>query len=150
MLGLAIDLAVRSVAEGGGPFGAVVVRDGKIIASGQNRVTRDNDPSAHAEVVAIRSACKSLGTVSLTGCALYASCEPCPMCLSAALWARLDEIVYAADRYAAARSGFDDLEFYELLDGDRRDWPMLMRHRKVSDALAPFDAWNHRDDKIDY
>src|SRR5690242_11670509 len=91
----AIDLATRNVEEGGGPFGAVVVRDGQVIATGQNRVTRDNDPTAHAEVVAIRRACAALDDFSLAGCTLYASCEPCPLCLAACLWARLDRVVFA-------------------------------------------------------
>jgi guanine deaminase len=146
----AIELAVRSVADGGGPFGAVIVRSGEVIATGQNRVTKDHDPSAHAEVVAIREACRLLGTHSLQGCVLYASCEPCPMCLTTSLWARLDEIVSAADRYAAARSGFDDQAFYELLGRDRRTWPTLVRHRELPAAEEPFAAWNELDDKIDY
>jgi guanine deaminase len=149
-LGQAIDIAVRSVADGGGPFGAVIVRGGEVLATGDNRVTRDNDPSAHAEVVAIRRACAKLDTYSLAGCVLYASCEPCPMCLSTSLWARLDEVVYAADRYAAARSGFDDLEFYELLRKDRRNWPILLRHLDSARAEDPFEAWNNLDDKLDY
>ncbi len=149
-LGQAIDIAVRSVADGGGPFGAVIVRGGEVLATGENRVTRDNDPSAHAEVVAIRRACDKLSTYSLSGCVLYASCEPCPMCLSTSLWARLDEVVYAADRYAAARSGFDDLEFYELLRKERRNWPILLRHLDSPRAEDPFEAWNNLDDKIDY
>ncbi|WP_152363794.1 nucleoside deaminase [Microlunatus speluncae] len=146
----AVELAVRSVADGGGPFGAVIVRDGEELATGENRVTRDNDPSAHAEVVAIRRACREAGTYSLSGCVLYASCEPCPMCLSTSLWARLDEVVYAADRYAAARSGFDDLEFYELLRRERRNWPILLRRHELPQAEAPFEAWNNLDDKVDY
>ncbi|GAB3749775.1 nucleoside deaminase [Microlunatus parietis] len=149
-LGRAIELAVASVADGGGPFGAVIVRAGEVIATGQNRVTRDHDPSAHAEVVAIRTACRVLGTHSLEGCVLYASCEPCPMCLTTSLWARLDEIVYAADRYAAARSGFDDQAFYELLGRDRRTWPTLIRQHDVPAAEQPFATWNELDDKIGY
>lgn len=149
-LGQAIDIAVRSVADGGGPFGAVIVRDGEVIATGENRVTRDNDPSAHAEVVAIRRACQALDDYALRGCVLYASCEPCPMCLSTSLWARLDEIVYAADRYAAARSGFDDLAFYELLGRRRQSWPIQLRHLDSPRAEAPFEAWTSLDDKVDY
>ena len=98
----AVELAVENVAAGGGPFGAVIVRDGVLVAEGQNRVTRDLDPTAHAEVTAIRRACASLREFSLAGCVLYSSCEPCPLCLTAALWARLDRVVYAADRHDAA------------------------------------------------
>jgi guanine deaminase len=114
-LSRAVELAVENVAAGGGPFGAVIVRDGGLVATGQNRVTRDLDPTAHAEVNAIRRACASLGDFSLAGCTLYTSCEPCPLCLTASLWARLDRVVYAADRHDAARAGFDDRAFYDLL-----------------------------------
>ena len=96
----AIDLAARNVGEGGGPFGAILVKDGQVVAEGVNRVTADLDPTAHAEVVAIRAACRTIGDFSLEGATLYASCEPCPLCLSAALWARLDAVVHAADRHA--------------------------------------------------
>ncbi len=95
-----------------------------MVATGQNRVTRDLDPTAHAEVLAIRSACAELGDFALTGCTLYASCEPCPLCVSAALWSRVDRVVYAADRHDAARGGFDDLAFYDLFTRDRSTWPM--------------------------
>ncbi len=112
---------MANVDEGGGPFGAVVVKDGELVAIGQNRVTRDLDPTAHAEVLAIRSACAELGDFALTGCSLYASCEPCPLCVSAALWSRVDRVVYAADRDDAARGGFDDRAFYDLFAHDRCD-----------------------------
>jgi len=111
-LARAVSLATENVPAGGGPFGAVVVRDGVEVATGQNRVTSSLDPTAHAEVVAIRRACAEIGDFSLAGCVMYASCEPCPMCLSASLWARVDRVVYAADRDDAARSGFDDRLFY--------------------------------------
>ena len=101
-LAQAIELAVHNVADGGGPFGALVVRGEDIVATGQNRVTRDLDPTAHAEVQAIRNACQAIGDFSLAGMTLYTSCEPCPLCISAALWARLDRVVYAADRDDAA------------------------------------------------
>ena len=140
-LNAAIDLAVRNVAAGGGPFGAVVVAGDRVVAHGQNRVTRDLDPTAHAEVVAIRAACAELGDFSLAGCTLYTSCEPCPLCLSAALWARLDRIVYAADRDDAARGGFDDREFYELFSTPRTEWSMAVAHVRVDRAPEPFDAW---------
>jgi len=137
----AIQLAVDNVADGGGPFGAVVVKDGEIVATGQNRVTRDLDPTAHAEVQAIRNACRATGDFSLAGMTLYSSCEPCPLCVSAALWARLDRVVYAADRDDAARGGFDDREFYELFGRDRATWPTLIEEKRPDDAPAPFEAW---------
>jgi guanine deaminase len=146
----ALDLAVANVAEGGGPFGAVIVRDGALLATGQNRVTRDNDPTAHAEVLAIRSACADLGDFSLAGAVLYTSCEPCPLCVAACLWARLDRVVYAADRDDAARGGFDDREFYELFARDRATWPTAVQPGRHSDSFAPFDAWLSKADRVDY
>ena len=142
-LARAIELAVANVAEGGGPFGAVVVRDGVVVAEGQNRVTRDLDPTAHAEVQAIRAAGRALGDFSLAGCTLYASCEPCPLCVSASLWARLDRVVFAADRHDAARGGFDDRAFYELFTQDRSTWPTRVERGDGGGggASAPFDAW---------
>lgn len=140
-LSLAIELAVSNVHDGGGPFGAVIVQDGELVGRGQNRVTRDNDPTAHAEVVAIRAACSALNTFSLAGATLYTSCEPCPLCLSAALWARVARVVYAADRDDAARGGFDDREFYELFARDRSTWQVKIEERRPDNAPAPFDAW---------
>ncbi len=140
-LARAIDLAVANVAAGGGPFGAVVVRGGILVAEGQNRVTRDLDPTAHAEVQAIRAAGRELGDFSLAGCTLYASCEPCPLCVSASLWARLDRVVFAADRHDAARGGFDDRAFYDLFTQDRATWPMQVTRGAGDGANAPFDAW---------
>jgi guanine deaminase len=146
----AIGLAVANVAAGGGPFGAVVVRDGVLVSTGQNRVTRDLDPTAHAEVEAIRIACKAVGDFSLAGMTLYTSCEPCPLCVSASLWARLDRVVYAADREDAARGGFDDREFYELFARDRATWPTRVEEVRPSDAGAPFDAWLSNVARVDY
>lgn len=146
----AVDLAVRNVAEGGGPFGAVIVRGGEILARGQNRVTRDLDPTAHAEVVAIRLACQALGDFALTGCTLYASCEPCPLCVSASLWARVDRVVFAADRHDAAAGGFDDREFYELFGQDRSTWSMPVAHARLEGAFAPFAAWLADGERTDY
>lgn len=140
-LGRAIEVASQNVADGGGPFGAVVVRDGVEVAAAGNRVTRDLDPTAHAEVVAIRAACQVLNTFSLAGTTLYASCEPCPLCLSAALWARVDRVVFAADRHDAERAGFDDREFYELLERDRSTWPNPVVEHRVARAGEPFEAW---------
>ena len=149
-LAQAVDLAVANVADGGGPFGAVVVRADTLVATGQNRVTRDLDPTAHAEVTAIRSACRTLATFALDGCTLYASCEPCPLCLTASLWARLDRVVYAADRHDAARGGFDDLAFYELLARDRDTWPMPVVTAGATGALAPFEAWTTHETRTPY
>jgi guanine deaminase len=140
-LAAAIELAVRNVAEGGGPFGAVVVAGDELLARGQNRVTRDNDPTAHAEVVAIRAAGAARGDFSLAGTTLYASCEPCPLCVSASLWSRVDRVVYAADRHDAARGGFDDLAFYELFAQARETWPMPVSSVATEGSFAPFDAW---------
>jgi guanine deaminase len=149
-LARAIELAVANVADGGGPFGALVVRDGEVVAEGQNRVTRDLDPTAHAEVQAIRAACKAAGDFALPGATLYTSCEPCPLCLSAALWARIDRIVYAADRHDAARGGFDDRDFYELFGRDRSEWHVRIDGLRVDAAPAPFDAWLALESRTDY
>jgi guanine deaminase len=146
----AVALAVDNVASGGGPFGALVVRDGAVLGTGQNRVTRDLDPTAHAEVVAIRDACTSVGDFSLAGSTLYTSCEPCPLCLSAALWARLDRVVHAADRDDAARGGFDDRAFYELFDRPRSEWSMQVENVRLTSAVAPFDAWLAHEDRTAY
>ena len=146
----AIELATANVASGGGPFGALIVRDGGLIAEGQNRVTANLDPTAHAEVGAIRAACQSVGDFSLAGSTLYTSCEPCPLCLSAALWARIDRVVYAADRDDAARGGFDDREFYELFSRPRSEWLIAIDSVRPDDASAPFDAWLAHGDRTDY
>jgi guanine deaminase len=149
-LARAVELAVRNVASGGGPFGAVVVRDGVLVAEGQNRVTATLDPTAHAEVVAIRAACQAEVSFSLAGTVLYTSCEPCPLCLSAALWARIDRVVFAADRHDAARGGFDDLEFYELFSRDRSIWDLAIDSVRIGDAAAPFDAWLANEERTGY
>ncbi|NHC15735.1 nucleoside deaminase [Motilibacter deserti] len=149
-LDAAVTLAVRNVADGGGPFGALVVSDGHVIAEGVNRVTRDNDPTAHAEVVAIRRACQQAGTYRLSGMTLYASCEPCPMCLAACLWARLDRVVYAADRHDAAGGGFSDLEFYELFTGNRDDSPTQVVSLALPRRTEPFEAWHTNTGRVAY
>lgn len=145
-----IQLATENVANGGGPFGAVIVRDGELLAEGQNRVTASLDPTAHAEVVAIRAACQAVGDFSLAGATLYTSCEPCPLCLSAALWARVDRVVFAGDRDDAARGGFDDREFYELFTRDRSTWDVAIDEVRPANATAPFDAWLARPDRTEY
>ena len=149
-LGRAIELATLNVTDGGGPFGAVVVRDGLAVAEGQNRVTATLDPTAHAEVVAIRAACRLLGDFSLAGTTLYASCEPSPLCLSAALWARVDRVVFAADRDDAARGGFDDREFYELFSRPRETWHIRIDSVRPDNAPEPFDAWLAHEHRTDY
>ncbi|MCA1781094.1 MAG: nucleoside deaminase [Dermatophilaceae bacterium] len=149
-LTLAVDLAVANVADGGGPFGAVIVADRAFLASGVNRVTPDLDPTAHAEIVAIRAACRAQGDFSLAGATLYASCEPCPLCLAASLWSRLDRIVYAADRHHAAEAGFDDLRFYELLAVHRADLPVRLERLAVADTDLPFAAWADKPDRVPY
>lgn len=148
----AIDLAIANVARGGGPFGAVVIRDGVVLGEGGNRVTVDLDPTAHAEVVAMRAACHEVGDFALTGATVYASCEPCPLCLSASLWARVDAIVHAADRHAAAAAGFDDALFHGLLDPtpDPKAWPMRRQHHPVPRSEEPFDVWRASPHRTEY
>lgn len=145
-----VRIATDNVANGGGPFGALIVKDGKTISTGVNRVTATLDPTAHAEVVAIREACQALGTFKLDGCVLVSSCEPCPMCLSSALWARVDKIVYAADRDDAAKAGFDDRAFYELFDRPRETWNVPVTRLSAKDGFAPFAAWLDKSDRTDY
>jgi tRNA(Arg) A34 adenosine deaminase TadA len=147
----AIELSIENVRSGrGGPFAAVVVRDGKIIAEGTNRVTSTNDPTAHAEVVAIREACKALGTFQLIACDFYTSCEPCPMCLGAIYWARPARIFYAGTAHDAASAGFDDSFIYKelLLPHNQRTIPMTQMLRE--EALASFRAWMEKPDKTPY
>jgi guanine deaminase len=146
----AVALAERNVAEGGGPFGAVLVADGVLLGTGVNRVTRDNDPTAHAEVLAIRAACRLLGHFKLPGATLYSSCEPCPLCLSAALWARVARVEYAADRHDAARGGFDDLAFYRLFETDRARWATPVVAVALPGHTAPFDAWLASEGRVTY
>ncbi|MDQ4138184.1 MAG: nucleoside deaminase [Actinomycetota bacterium] len=146
----AIRLAVDNIAAGGGPFGAVVVRDGEVLATGQNRVTRDNDPTAHAEVQAIRAACQAVGDFALTGAVIYSSCEPCPMCLAAAMWARVSRIVFAADRNDAAAGGFDDREFYDLFARERSTWSLSVENLRLDGAADPFTAWLASPERMDY
>ncbi|MET3952352.1 nucleoside deaminase [Arthrobacter sp. UYEF36] len=145
----AIRLAAANVDAGGGPFGALVVTPDGRIHEGVNQVTRDNDPTAHAEVVAIRSAAAASATFDLIGAVLYASCEPCPLCLAAALWARVDLVYFAADRHAAAAAGFDDALFYEYFDGTRPEL-MPVRQTAVPASEVPFQAWRGNPDRIEY
>ena len=146
----AIRLADESVQRGGGPFGAVIVRDGEIIAGSSNSVTIDNDPTAHAEVNTIRQACRKLGTFDLSDCVIYTSCEPCPMCLGAIYWAHLKCIYYGNTREDAAFIDFDDEFIYEELDKsiDRRSVPMINMLRM--EALNSFRLWTEKTDKVEY
>jgi guanine deaminase len=146
----AVALAVDSVANAGGPFGAVIVTADGQVFEGNNRVTQDNDPTAHAEVTAIRRACAALGAFDLTGATLYSSCEPCPMCLASALWARVDAVYFAADRHDAAHAGFDDAAFYDFFEGDPADRTMRVVHERTASATAPFDAWRVLESRIEY
>lgn len=148
-LAQAIALAVSSVEAGGGPFGAVVVAGGKVIGCGSNCVTLNNDPTAHAEVEAIRDACSNRRDFSLTGATLYASCEPCPMCLAAIYWARLERVVYAASREEAAAAGFDDgviAREMQLPSAQRS----LKTVRLDADFSLPFRKWQEKGDKVNY
>ncbi|MBQ8271065.1 MAG: nucleoside deaminase [Bacteroidaceae bacterium] len=146
----AIELAVENVKNGGGPFGAVVVRNGEIVATGVNRVTANNDPTAHAEVSAIRAACTRLGTFDLSGCVIYTSCEPCPMCLGAIYWAHLDKIYYGANQHDAAAINFDDSFIYRELELKPADRKKAMLNLLHDEALAPFNLWRDKEDKIEY
>jgi len=146
----AIELSIESVNNGGGPFGSVVVKDGKIIAEGSNKVTSNNDPTAHGEIVAVREACKKLNNFSLNGCELYSTCEPCPMCLSAIYWARIGKIYYANTREDARKIDFDDSLIYTELQKniDKRKIPMIQMMR--NEALKAFEMWDKKTDKVKY
>ena len=146
----AIELGVESVRQGGGPFGAVVVKDGEVIAEGNNRVTLDNDPTAHAEVCAIRHAARRLGSFNLSGCEIYTSCEPCPMCLGAIYWARLDRVYYGCDRKDAADAGFDDDFIYRELALAPEKRSMMMAALLPQESLATFRMWREKGDRKEY
>lgn len=134
----------------GGPFGAVIVKDGKIIAEGWNEVTSANDPTAHAEVVAIRRATAALGHFELAGATIFASCEPCPMCLGAIYWARLDRVVYAGTKQQAAAIGFDDKFIYDELDRPQAERRLVSLHVPMSEMDATFAAWLAKPDRVNY
>ncbi len=146
----AINIAQKSIENGGGPFGAVIVKDGKIIGSASNSVTKNNDPTAHAEVNAIRQTCQKLGTFMLDGCEIYTSCEPCPMCLGAIYWAHISKIYYAAGRKDAASGGFDDDFIYKEINIDpaTRSIPSILLMEK--EGAQVFNIWNNKIDKIEY
>ena len=146
----AIELSIKNLESGGGPFGAVVVKDNHIIGEGTNQVTSTNDPSAHAEVVAIREACRQLKCFQLKGCEIYTSCEPCPMCMALVYWAHLDKVYYANTAADAAKIGFDDARIYrELkLPHAERSLPLIQMMR--NEALVAFNAWQQKPDKVRY
>ena len=146
----AIELSIESVNKGGGPFGCVIVKDRKIVSEGSNKVTSTNDPTAHGEIVAIREACKKLNNFNLNGYELYSTCEPCPMCLSAIYWARIDKIYYANTREDAQKIDFDDSLIYSELQKniDKRKIPMVQMMR--NEALKAFELWDKKTDKVKY
>jgi len=145
-----IDLAVENVRRDGGPFAALVVKDGVVISTGANQVTRTNDPTAHAEIVAIREACRVLGEFRLDGCDLYTSCEPCPMCLGAIYWARPARVFFAATQEDAGAAGFDDGNIYRQfsLPAGERSIPMI--HVEDAAATRPFEEWSNKADRLNY
>jgi guanine deaminase len=148
---MAIELSEKNVAEGlGGPFGAVIVKDGEVIGASGNKVVPDNDPTAHAEVSAIRLACQKLGNFSLEGCVIYTSCEPCPMCLGAIYWARIDKIYYGNNKADAAAIGFDDQFIYEELDRPAEERKLPMTELLRDEALGAFRAWEVHEGKTHY
>mgnify|MGYP001313940513 CR=1 FL=1 len=146
----AIELSIESVNNGGGPFGCVIVKKNEIISEGSNKVTSTNDPTAHGEIVAIREACKKINNFNLNGCELYSNCEPCPMCLSAIYWSRIDKIYYANTREDAEKIDFDDSfiysEFQKKIDERKITMTQMMRE----EALKAFELWNKKIDKIKY
>lgn len=146
----AIDLAAQNIREGGGPFAAVIVKDGRIVAECGNSVTRSLDPTAHAEVNAIREACRRLQTFELRGCEIYSSCEPCPMCMAAIYWARLDVLYFAATRYDAAQAGFDDDFLYRELPLEYRKRSLPCFNVMAEEGKLPFVDWAQYDEKIPY
>ena len=147
---LAIEKSLESVDNCGGPFGAVVVKDGEVVAVASNSVTLDNDPTAHAEVNAIRMACKKLGTFDLSGCEIYASCEPCPMCLASIYWARIGKLYYANTKVDADKIGFSDSFIYEEFAKPESERSIKVVKMLRSEAIKAFENWEKKEDKIDY
>ena len=147
---MAIDLSIENIDTGGGPFGAVIVRNGEVIATGANRVVPNADPTAHAEVMAIRNACTKLGTFQLNDCTIYSSCEPCPMCLSALYWAGVKRICYGNTKDDAKAIDFDDSFIYDQLDLSYADRSIKCEHFMRDNALAAFRKWDEKEDKVRY
>ena len=147
----AIALSIEKMRVGeGGPFGAVIVKDGKMVGRGWNRVSSANDPTAHAEVVAIRDACQTLGTFELSGCEIYSSCEPCPMCLAAIYWARLDKLWFAATRNDATEAGFDDELICREISKPWKERSLPVEQGLSDEARRAFDVWRRKSDRISY
>ena len=146
----AIELSIESINSGGGPFGSVIVKDEKIISEGMNRVTVDNDPTSHGEIVAIRNACKKLNTFNLSNCSLYSSCEPCPMCMSAIYWSRIGKVYYANTRDDAKKINFDDSLIYSEIPKKNEDKKIPIKQMLRDEALKAFELWDKKTDKIEY
>ena len=146
----AIELSLESINKGGGPFGSVIVKDNKIIAEGSNKVTPTKDPTAHGEIVAIREACKKINNFSLKGCELYSTCEPCPMCLSAIYWARIDKIYYANTREDAKKIDFDDSLIYSEINKNISERKIFMEQIMREEAIKAFELWDKKIDKVKY
>ncbi len=146
----AIELSINSVKNGGGPFGCVIVKNNKIIAEGSNEVTKSNDPTAHAEIVTIRKACKNISDFNLKNTQLYTSCEPCPMCLSAIYWSHIEKIFYGNTRIDAAKIGFDDNYIYHELKKELSKRTIIMEQIYQKEANKAFDDWELKKDKIEY
>jgi len=144
------DLALKSARQGGGPFGAVIIKDGHLVATGMNRVTADSDPTAHAEINAIRSASKKLKTHDLAGCEIYCSCEPCPMCLGAIYWSRIDHIYYACSIEDAAKFGFDDANIFKEFSLPVSERSIPATFLKIDQAQVAFKYWDGLEDKVRY
>ncbi|MDP4549416.1 nucleoside deaminase [Alkalihalobacillus macyae] len=149
-LNAAIQLAAKSVKKKGGPFGAIIMKDGKVIGEGTNQVTTKHDPTAHAEVVAIRNACKKLDSHQLDGCVIYTSCEPCPMCLGAIYWSRLEKVYFAATRHEAAAAGFDDAVIYQEIEKEPEQRKIPFHHLELENKFEPFEKWKQQIERIDY
>jgi len=146
----AINLSIENIQQGGGPFGAVIVKDNRIIATGVNRVTDSCDPTAHAEVNAIRNAARTLNTFDLSGCEIYTSCEPCPMCLGAIYWARLDKVYYGNNKTDAKNIGFDDSFIYDELELKPEDRKLPSEVVLPKEAIEAFKLWSNKDEKVEY
>jgi len=147
---MAIELSIKNIEKGGGPFGAVIVKDGKIIAASANSVTLDNDPTAHAEVNAIRSAAKKLETFDLSECEIYSSCEPCPMCLGAIYWARIDKLYFANTKTDADSIGFSDEFIYNEIAKPYQERNLKTENIMRDEALKAFEIWRNTENKIEY
>jgi len=146
----AIELSIESVNKGGGPFGSVIIKDNKIISEGYNKVTTNNDPTAHGEIVSIRVACKILKNFNLSDCELYSTCEPCPMCLSAIYWSRINKIYYANTREDARKIDFDDSLIYSEISKKNEDRKIPIKQILRDEALKAFEIWDKKTDKIEY